>query len=356
MKKTMEDYIREITPTLLQNIEDRKKLTGELVEKLKSEDEGRNKTIVIVASGSSYNATAGAIPFMKSCMGDVFRLVTPFEFTYYEEPDENKVYLFTSQSGRSTNTIKAIEKYRKNGKNAIAIVGNRDSVMGKMAEVCIEYGVGEEKVGYVTKGMSTLCLFFMLLALELAESDISKAEYEEKLSRIKEVAGKHIMVVDKTVEFCKMHIKDLLSMDRIFCISGGANMATAEEGALKISEMVHVQTTVYEAEEFIHGPNLQITPNYTLFFVDGGDEGGKRIREIHNAAAKVTDKAYLISAEDFVENGDEKLTPLFLVGFFQYIAYFVSKALNITTEHPLLEEFEKVVSSKAGGYTEEAPF
>ena len=52
----------------------------------------------------------------------------------------------------------------------------------------------------------------------------------------------------------------------------------ALEGALKIGETVHVPSPAYEVEEFIHGPNLQLTPGYTLFFFDAGDAAGERTR------------------------------------------------------------------------------
>lgn len=57
----------------------------------------------------------------------------------------------------------------------------------------------------------------------------------------------------------------MLSMKHVFFLGCGANIGTAREGALKLSEMLHVQTNDFEIEEFLHGPDLQLTPEYTLF-------------------------------------------------------------------------------------------
>ena len=119
--------------------------------------------------------------------------------------------------------------------------------------------------------------------------------------------------------------------------------------------MVHVQTSVYEAEEFIHGPNLQLTPEYTLFFLDSADKAGMRIRDIWQASREITDHTFLISAGKFSETMAE-LTGFYLVAFFQYIAYRVSKELSIETEHPLFERFDRKIPCKTEEYKETEPF
>lgn len=91
----------------------------------------------------------------------------PFAYTYYETVSDDNIYLFVSQSGYSTNILGAAQKHKENHRKVIGITGNRESDLGKMSDICLEYGAGEETIGYVTKGMSTLILFFMLLGLEL---------------------------------------------------------------------------------------------------------------------------------------------------------------------------------------------
>lgn len=103
-------------------------------------------------------------------------------------------------------------------------------------------------------------------------------------------------------------------------------MGTVKEGSLKLSELVHIPTASFETEEFIHGPDLQLTPDYTLFFVSSGDPAGKRTEEICGAAREITENSFLIKADLREENGtDEIVSPLYLSAFFQYLAYWTAK-------------------------------
>ena len=258
-----------------------------------------------------------------------------------------------------------MEKCNAYGIRTVAIVGKKDCDMGRKADVTAEYGVGEETVGYVTKGMSTLTLFFMLLAMECARKGILFAEesgdlqdiYEKDLQDLEKAAENHNIVYRYAKDFCKNKEKAMLSMKHVFFLGCGANIGTAREGALKLSEMLHVQTNDFEIEEFLHGPDLQLTPEYTLFFIQGGDRAGERTEEIYEAAREVTDMAYMISVKEIpVSQTKERVTPLYLTAFFQYLAYYSAKKMRIIGEHPLFARFEQRISCKTENYVEEAPF
>ena len=352
MAKNMEDYIAEITPVYLRNLERREQLTGNLIKTLK--DNGiQEKELTIVASGSSYNATLCALPFLKKHIGNYTRLITPFEYTFYEEVREEVIYVFVSQSGYSTNTLEAVKKQKAKNKIAIGITGNVESDLGKAADVCFEYGVEEETVGYVTKGMSVLILFFMLLGLELSV-DKKSEQYKKILKDIEEAARAHHVMYSHAKDFCSENKEKLMNMKNAFLIGSGANMGTISEGSLKISEMVHIQTTMYEIEEFIHGPDLQLTPKDTLFFTCAEDGAKKRIMQIYEASKLITEKSFLVQLEEIKVN--QIYSPLYLTAFYQYLAFYIAKEKGITSEHPLHEKFEQIVQCKSNGYTESTPF
>ena len=362
MGKTMEQYIAEISKVLKQNIANREKIVEPVCNVLY---EDKSDRLVIIASGSSYNAAVCAEAFMKHYLGERVKIQTPFSFTCYEKVKPTDAYLFVSQSGSSTNMIEALEKCNAYGIRTVAIVGKKDCDMGRKADVTAEYGVGEETVGYVTKGMSTLTLFFMLLAMECARKGILFAEesgdlqdiYEKDLQDLEKAAENHNIVYRYAKDFCKNKEKAMLSMKHVFFLGCGANIGTAREGALKLSEMLHVQTNDFEIEEFLHGPDLQLTPEYTLFFIQGGDRAGERTEEIYEAAREVTDMAYMISVKEIpVSQTKERVTPLYLTAFFQYLAYYSAKKMRIIGEHPLFARFEQRISCKTENYVEEAPF
>lgn len=362
MKKTMEDYIRETSRVLKDNLKKTENILFGLIDELAKE---QFEKIMIVASGSSYNAAICAEDFMQSYFGKKIEIKTPFSFFHYEVIDSSYAYLFVSQSGSSTNIIDALKKCKTAGRKTIAIVGNKKCTMGKIADRVFEYGVGEEKVGYVTKGMSTLTLFFMMFAMECSKKrvfgkallkDIDKLCEEDK-RELDIAVENYYKVYEYAQQFCDDNKKSLLSMKHVFFLSCGANRGTIREAALKVAEMVHVQTNEYEVEEFLHGPDLQLTPEYTLFFVDAGGETSKRIKEIFEASKEVTDHTYCLSEGNMsLEHTKEKISPIYFTAFFQYLAYYVAKELNIMTEHPLFSQFEDKVFCKTEDYVEDMPF
>ena len=138
------------------------------------------------------------------------------------------------------------------------------------------------------------------------------------------------------------------------CFIQGYGIAT--EAALKIGETIQIPSFAYEAEEFIHGPHLQLTPYYTLFFIDDFSLGSDRLIQIYQAAHSVSDYVFAITNNPIVDDQhalrlpfeikEPLLSPLYLLPFFQIIAYQVTTDLNKWNKHPMLANFEKYVDSK----------
>jgi glucoselysine-6-phosphate deglycase len=152
-------------------------------------------------------------------------------------------------------------------------------------------------------------------------------------------------------------------MTNAYVCGVGANMGTAMEGALKFGETISVPTGAYEIEEYIHGPNIQMTPRYTVFLIDGGI-GSDRIHKIFEGTSIVTPNSYLITTNDSLTGErifnvhcdvPEEITPLCILPFFQLTAWKITEDLGRWVKHPLQRKMEKFVSSKSENYTN-SPF
>lgn len=358
-KMTMMDYVLESPEAVSKNVDRSKELTKSLVERF---TKGNYKTIWIVASGSSCNGSNCARAFVRHYLDVEVKIVTPFTFTNYENNlTENDFAFVISQSGYSTNSIEALEKLKAMGKEAIGLTGNLDSDFKDHADTLVEYGVGIETVGYVTKGVTTLAEFLMLFALDaaVATGKMSEADADKVKAEIKKTADAHKVITEETLAFYEKNYKALTSMTVAYCCGFGASYGTAMEGALKIGETVQIPSVCYEMEEFIHGPNLQLTPNYTLFFVDGDDHCSKRVLEIYHAVRAITDKAYIITNDKSVDEDhairmpfdtNPLIAPLYCLPFFQIIAYKVTTDTNKWEKHPLYNVFKTKVACKTENY------
>lgn len=358
-KKTMEDYIRLSSSRLKENLDRRKELTGTLIAAYKKSP---HKNIRIIASGSSYNSCTAVLPFLKQLFHTHAEVVSPYTYEHYILPAEDAFCFAVSQSGCSTNILSALEQRRKLTYPCIALTGNPEADIRETADLLIEYGAGNETVDFVTLGVVTLMEFLLLFALEGAYELglISPEEYHHWDTQLQRLPKLHQQTLAQAEQFCETHAKEMYSFQPVFLCGAGPNYGTALEGALKFQETLKVPAMAYEPEEFIHGPNMQMTPNYSVFLIDSFHKDS-RVQDIYRACLEITDRAYLISGKkdpqdsnliSIPDDTDELLSPVYIVSIFQYITAHMTELLHCWDTHPLFARFEKKVRCKTDDYEE----
>lgn len=358
VKETMMTYIEQSPEVVAENIKNAAELTKSLVNEYV---EGNYKNIWIVASGSSYNGAYCGRQFMRKYLKCEVKIISPFTFVNTENDftDDDLVFV-VSQSGMSTNAIEALTAIKNKKRKAIGIVGNTESDFKDYADLLIGYGVGIEKVGYVTKGVTTFALYLMLFTIEAAKAKglLAESDAKELMNELKKVPEIHKEVQKASLKFMEEHYKALIAMNKVYVMGCGANYGTALEGALKIGETVQIPAVAYETEELIHGPSLQLDPTYHLFFIEGGC-ASDRVHEIFKASRFVTDYSYLLTNnEKYQGEGiltvpfemNELITPLCFLPFVQIIAYKVTDENNRWTRCPLHKKMDDAAASKTPNY------
>lgn len=357
-KKNMRDYIEESADVSISNIDNSKKLVSELVDLFIKEKPSK---IWLVASGSSNNSAECAKPFMEKILGTDVKVVSSAQFVNYEyeKISTDDFVIVISQSGYSTNSIMALQKMKEQGLKSIGLTGNLNSDFNIYSDYIFDFGVGVETVGYVTKGVISLIVFLNLFALEsaLTLNEILEKDYQKLKSEMVDILQKNDQTIMNTDKWIEENYKLLTSIDTLYVCAIGSNLGTAKEAALKIGETVHIPSISYEIEEFIHGPNLQLSPNYTIFLLDSGDLTHDRTMEIFEGCKAITNRAFLITnkkiyGDDIVNvynTSSETLNPLAYLPVFQVVASTISKELRIQ-DHPLLQKFKEITKAKSENY------
>ena len=321
---SMKRYILETPDTVRHNIACSEELTHKMTELYLKR---MYRSIWLVACGSSCNAALCARYLMQKLLGVPVRVVTPFTFNHYEHDiTERDFVVCISQSGCSTNTIESLQVCRRMGIPAVGLTGNIHSDFEKEADQVISFGLGGEKLDFVTKGVVTLSTFLMLFALHTAV----------RLGRLDEACAEE--------QKAQMRL---------------ANYGTALEGAVKIGETVHILAVGYEVDEAIHGPQIQLTPNYNFIFIDPGDETAARIEQSYRAAKVISDRVYILSNNPLIQGDgvmrvphqvDEMISPLYTLAFVQMMAYTVSETNSTWKQHPLMKEYKAILFGKSDTY------
>ena len=361
MKKTMADYISETPQVIKENISRAQDLTKPLVEKFVQKT---HKHIWIVGSGSSYNGALCARDFVKETLGIGVTVIPPASFMFFENNLSDDDFIFVvSQTGYSTNALAALEHIKSKGLATIGVTGDVESDFKSVCDLVVDYGLGVETVHFVTKGVSTFVAFLYMFACEAAKAigKMSVADVEEAYQNILSIMDQHPAIIAASNHWFETNIKDFSSMHILFLCSYGSNFGTIYEGALKISETVHIPAFPLETEEFIHGPFLQMDPSYTLLFLDTGAQGSERLRSIFTASKMMTDHTFLVTDQEMPEDPrvlhvmktpNQLMNPLIYLPVVQTLAYRAS-TFPERNQHPLLEGFKKAILSKSANYKED---
>lgn len=359
MEKDMEYYIKISNGVMLRNLHRREVLTEMLVNRYLSSEKER---ICIIASGSSLNAALAAERFMNRYMGNHIVVMSPTEYMDYRKEGVRGYFkIVISQSGCSTNSIKAVREMEAEGDSPVVLTGNLDGDMRKYTDNLMEYGVGNETIDYVTLGMTVLIETLILFVMETGKKKGFLAkEYKELVSELTKCCALNKEMYEKSVLFTKAFYQDFLKMDKAIIVADGANMGIAREAALKFGETLKIPALYYESEEYIHGPNMQLTPEYYVFFIDTNRKHN-RMYDIFKATELITKHTYFVTDKEVREgerqikvtgNVRSELTPLYTAVPFQYISAHVTKEKNNFECHPLFQRFEEKIHCKTEDYDE----
>ena len=199
----------------------------------------------------------------------------------------------------------------------------------------------------------------MLFALEagLAKGTVSQAAYDDLVAQLEIVPAVNEEVQRRTDAFFEENREALTAINVNYVCGFDQAYGICAEAALKFGETMKIPSFAFEAEEFNHGPNLQLTPNYTVFFVDDLNKGHNRLIQLWKATSFITDRAYLLTDDASLSGknvfaipesrpSEPLLEPLYLLPFFQTIAFRATDELNRWKEHPLFSLYREAAPSK----------
>lgn len=360
MEKTMLDYIRETPDVLNEIIDHSHAYTKELVDHYIAEGyEG----ICFIASGSSNNGCLCARPLMQYYLDCEIDIYAPFTFVHHEIGHlHNRMCIAVSQSGCSTNTLDALRALKENGHKAYCLVGRDDCDAKEIADLTVNWQVGEETVGFVTKGVSSLVCFLMCFSLELAKAldlRMDEARYQKMIRKLKEAVEIQPEMVAEAFRIFDLHKEDFIGRQKVILLSSGPNYGTACEGALKIAETSCITAQAFEAEEFLHGPIYPSTPDDLFIVIDNtDDDSSRRMIDIAHALKDISSKVYVISNDPSFDDGHAFRTtketcmyrsPLYKLACLQTLSYLMTNETNRYEPHEAVKAFQKAnkVSSKS---------
>ena len=315
---------------------------------LKYEDIKDINKIYIIACGTAYHAgLQGQFALQKIAKLDSATDIAS-EFRY-SDPfiDEKTMVIFVSQSGETSDTLAALKEAKSKGALTIAVTNVVGSTISREADKTIYTMAGPEIAVASTKAYTTQVTVFYLLALYMAElrGVISKEEYEEYLSEIKNMPEKIQKILDNS-ENIKPVSQYFKNKTNGFYIGRGLDYKIALEGSLKMKEVSYIHTEAFASGELKHGTIALIEEGTPVIVIATQkkliDKSVSNIKEVKARGAHIITIGY--EDEENLKNVSDDFIGIpecndMLSGFLsiiplQLLSYYTSDAKGIDVDKP----------------------
>lgn len=224
------------------------------------------KKIVLVASGSSYHCARYGADLFGQVADMEARAIYSSEFLLKPKvpADGDLLYIFITQSGETSDTLRAAKKAKQLNMPIMCITNKEYSSIWEISDYKVDCHAGEEKSIAATKSFTSQMLCVYLLTLKFAQ--IHGVDITDKLNIVRTLPK----VVEETFDFRKKIVqlaKLLKRKKNIVITADGISYALAKEASLKIKETSYLNVNANILGEFMHGHVAVLNNSCSLIYI-----------------------------------------------------------------------------------------
>jgi glucosamine--fructose-6-phosphate aminotransferase (isomerizing) len=251
----------------------------------------------ITACGTSYHAALTARYIIEE-LAQLPTVVEPASECGRHQllVDESTLAVAVSQSGRSRDTLAAMELAKRRGAATLALVNEAPSPLSRLASGYLMTLAGKVDTLSSTKAFTSQTLVLGLMGLRLAQSrGLMREKWRdeiEKIGRLPELVRHALSYEDQVVAISER----LMGFEHVFILASGPLLPMAFEGALKLKEVGKIHAEGYITGEFGHGPLAMVGPRTPVIMISFADDGDRSL----DLAAEFKDRGaplFLISED-----------------------------------------------------------
>ena len=310
---------------------------------LTTEGSDTPQDILILACGTSYHAGLAGKYILEELIKSPVRIELASEFNYGGQASARNKVIVITQSGETTDALKAIKKLKENGCQVITVTNVVGSTASRIANQTVYTRAGPEISVPATKTHLAQLIALYWLALPYARIDIRKLD--ELIMELRQLPVKVQQILDDEVVIIEF-AQQLAEYENVFFIGRGMNFPVALEGALKLKEISYIHAEGYAAGELKHGPFAILGSRTPVVAVVARDETYEAmLTSIKEIKARKSPVLALVSEGDeninavadsviYVPKVDPLFSPVVNVVVLQLIAYYVAKQRNCPIDFP----------------------
>jgi len=199
--------------------------------------------ILLVGSGSSFNALHIVAPMLRAALKSPVEVVNPTVLLReLAKVDGDPLVVVLSQSGKSTTSIEVATATGARGWKTIIVTADLSSPIAKLGFPIVPLPIGDEPIGPKTKGFTASIAACLVLAEKLGGQSLPTF-----------AAGRITTLVSSAALASAKLVKSADPLEYIVISGSGRHFGVALEASLKISEIAGIASAAFEPEELLHG-------------------------------------------------------------------------------------------------------
>jgi glucosamine--fructose-6-phosphate aminotransferase (isomerizing) len=208
--------------------------------------------VIFTGCGSTYYLSLAAATLYQELTGRIARAVPGGELllnpSAHVAQIANLRYLLVaiSRSGTTTETVKAVEKFKADKLGDVVVISNYDDVLSRSADTNIVISKGQEESVAQTRSFASM----YVAATGFAACMAGRNDLLDYMASLPET-GERLM---RDFEPAARQIGENLDFDRFYFLGSGIRYGLACEVNLKMKEMTLTHSEPFHFLEFRHGP------------------------------------------------------------------------------------------------------
>ena len=205
--------------------------------------------VVFTGCGSTYYLSLAAAALYQELTGRAARAVSGGELLLNSQTvsiDRKSLLVAVSRSGTTTETVKAVQKFKKEGRGEAMVISNYNEILSRSADLNLVIDKGQEESVAQTRSFASMYVAAAAFCAKMAGRDDLLAAMSG-LPRI----GDALMA---KYESYAGQIGEDLGFDRFYFLGSGIRYGLACEANLKMKEMTLTHSEPFHFLEFRHGP------------------------------------------------------------------------------------------------------
>lgn len=293
----------------------------------------RHDQIIFTGCGSTYYLSLAGAALYQSSTGKTARAVPGSELLLNTSTvlNEGTRYLLivVSRSGTTTETLKAIEKFKREKRGEVIVINNYETTMSQLGDLKIIIPDGQEQSVAQTRSFASMYVAVTALCAIASGKD----ELLKSMATLP-ATGNQLMT---RYESLAKELGENLSIDRFYFLGSGIRYGLACEVNLKMKEMTLTHSEPFHFLEFRHGP-MSMVNNQTAVvgLVSEKDETHelKVLAEMKDMGGKIITLGENGTDISFNSGVPEPVQAVLYLPVLQLMAFYRSIAKGLNPDKP----------------------